>query len=374
MSSSNEHSELQKRRDGLESTMMSMAAHGLGIPDDLAEELAKVQSRLSELGAPVEIKPWTSWLGSKIEGFSLLERLSSGNNSHVFRAKNQESGEQCAIKLASTNAVVSGGTHFAKQMIRTTEEGPESIEFSPNKALELECQRLQSDTSGVFVKVLSSGYTSENNFYFRMPLLVGQSLQDLLALEDSVLLASGLEILGKLASVLQEFSDSGNKYHGNLQPDNIFISKTDLVLLSPGCFNFGEANDTQFTTSAYYPNLLPDDALALGFVLWQLICKQHPLAPSERQERPQIFSEATRQTLLQAKAQNAAALSELLKFVAPRDLRHDLNNDAETLLMKAINIKTDQQGYLTISDGFNSAREFSEALKAAANKGLLRRF
>ena len=376
MSSSKERAELQKKLDGLESTIMSMAAHGLGVPDDLAEELAQVRSQLSEMGGTQQAKAWTSWLGTKIEEFVLVERLSSGTYCHVFRARNEGSGEECAFKIAATPAPISldERNYLVKQIIRSKGAKLEFLEFSPNDALEMEYQRLESDSSGVFVKVHSSGRTPDKHFYYRMPLLVGQSLKDLLALQNDALMKTGFEILQKLAGVIEALSESDSAYHGNLQPDNIFISKTDLVLLSPGVFHTGSSNNMLFTTPAYYPFFEPNDLIAIGFVLWELVCKQHPMAPSEHPERPQIFAELIRGLLAQAKKEDAGPLYELLKFVAPRDLRKDLSNEAEVLLMKAIRIGTDPDGFLTITNGFDSAAEFAEALNRADKQGMFRRF
>jgi serine/threonine protein kinase len=376
MSSSKERADLQRRLDGLESTIMSMAAHGLGVPDDLAEELAQVQSRLSEMGGAQEAKAWTSWLGTKIDEFVLLERLSSGTYSHVFRARNEGSGEECAFKIAATPAPIplDKRDYLVKQIIRSKGAKLEFLEFSANDALEMEYKRLESDSSGAFVKVSSSGFTPDKHFYYRMPLLVGQSLKDLLVLQNDAILKTGFEILQKLAGVIEALSRTDSAYHGNLQPDNIFISKTDLVLLSPGVFHTGSTTNMLFTTPAYYPFFEPNDLTAIGFVLWELVCRQNPMAPSERQERPQIFTELIRGLLAQAKIEDAGPLQELLKFIAPRDLRKDLSNEAEVLLMKAIRIGTDPEGFLTITDGFGSAAEFAEALNIAEKQGMFRRF
>jgi serine/threonine protein kinase len=371
--------ELQKRKEGLEYAAMMMAAEGLPVPDDLSEELMQVQAELSKIpDLKPPVKAWTSWLGHTVEGFSLRERISSGSYSHIFRGVHEKSGDQCALKIALTDAPVfiDSADYFCKQTLCFQTEICRSLEISPNTVLELECRRLASDTSGHFVKVLSSGTTAEC-FYYRMPLLSGQSLKELLSLPDTPGLQFIIETFKRLAAVLDRVSAGGGQYHGNLQPDSIFIGKTDVVLLSPGCFDASvpELPDTPLviTTPAYYPFLEKNDLFALGITFWESVCKRHPLAVADLPERPELFAPELKQMLEYRKSLNHAPLWHFLKMATPGSIRADLSSEAEILLIKAVKLAFDSDGFITGDPGFKTPAELAEAIAGLGERGILRR-
>jgi serine/threonine protein kinase len=370
--------ELQTRKEGLEYTAMMMAVEGFPIPEDLANELMQVQAQLSELGdAAAPLRTWTSWLGHTVEGFNLRERISHGTYSHLFRAVHEKTGEECAIKLATTNAPVSINTssYFSKQAISFQMELCQPLALSPNTVLDLECQRLKNDSSGYFVKVLSSGFT-DDCFYYRMPFLVGQSLKELMALPDMPLLEYIIEIFRRLCTVLESLSSAASGYHGNLQADSIFVSKTDVVLLSPGCFDVSDASYSgapfMVTTPAYYPFFDKNDLFALALTFWELVCKQHPLSVANLLERPQLFASDLREMLDYRKSLNHDPLWQFLKLRLPRDIRNDLSDETELFMMKAIKLAFQSDGCVTGDPGFANPAEFSLAMEKLAKHGLLR--
>lgn len=361
--------ELQKKLDGLESTIMIMAVQGLAVPDELANELAQVRIALDELGGEIQSRRWTSWLGQSIEGFTLVERLSHGTFSHLFRAQNDTTKEECAIKIACSDDAVGAdaGDFFAKQAVSMKLEICQSLKLSANTALSLEAQRLQTDSCGAFVKVLSEG-TVDKCFYYRMPLLQGQSLKELMELADTQYLPYSIDVFKRLCSILERLASSSTRYHGNLQPDSIFVSKTDIVLLSPGTFD-----PYIVSTPAYYPFFEPDDIFALGATFWETICKTHPLALKDKPERTQLFSPDLKEMLEYRKSLNHEPLWHFLRVVLPRDLRNDLSDNAETTMLKALKLGFESNGYLTGAPGFKTAGEFSQALDILMAQGLLRK-
>lgn len=369
--------ELQKRKEGLEHAAMMMAAEGLSIPEDIATELATVKTQLSQLGGASPSRSWTSWLGQNIEGYNLQERLSSGTYSNVFRAVHEKTGEERAFKIANNEEAISSedADDFSKKALSFNLEICQAIELPPNKVIDLESRKLLNDNSGVFVKVLSSGY-ADKFFYYSMPLLLGQSLQDLMKLTDMPFLDFVIDVFSRLCTMLEKISFSGDGTHGNLQPDNIFVTKTDIVLLSPGCFEVIDPVSTSpfmITTPAYYPFFEPDDVYALGLSFWESICKRHPLAVKDLPERPELFEEELLQMLEYRKSLNHAPLFHFLRLLPPSSVRSDLTSEAEQFMMKALKLGFSSDGRICASPGFKQAAQFDVALQQMTKQGIRRK-
>ena len=366
--------QLQLRKEGLEQAAMMMAAEGLAIPAEMSAELQQVQIELSSAGGAVESpRSWTSWLGKTVDGCLLSERLSSGPFSHLFRAVSEANGEQFAVKVAASEKLLSQNTDdcFCKQAFSCSMEIVRHPDISPNTVIESECKKLRSDDSGCFVKVLSSGYFEEC-CYYRMPLLEGQSLKELMQLTDMPFLDCGIDILRRLCTMLERIAESNNRYHGNLQPDNIFVTKTDIVLLSPGSFNVDET-PLIISTPGYYPFFEPNDLVAAACVFWEVICKRHPLAVSGLSPRQTLFSDDMKDAIAYHFSLVHEPLCQLMKLKLPRELRDDLSAEAETVMMKAFKLAFDRQGLITGDHGFAYFAELEAALKHLSESGLLKK-
>lgn len=376
MSVSNERAELHKQKAGLESTIMTMTSEGIAVPSDIADSLIHVQTRLQELGGAANVKSWTAWLGQTIEDFTLTDCLSRGSYSNIFRARNYSTGKECAFKVSYTDdkLPISSKEYFSKQALSFNDEIVQQVEITANEALQLGAEKLQSDTTGAFVKVLSEGMC-DKYFYYKMPLLQGQSLKELAVLTDAVLTQLLPEIFSRLAELLGRVSASELRYHGNLQPDNILITRTDAVLLSPGVFDAHSAiveQKFQLSTPAYYPFYEANDVFALGCILWEMICKKHPLYLNDNEERLHLFAHDMRQMLEYRKALNHEPLCNFSRMKTPSEIRPNLSDSAEIFLMKAIKLRFDHEGYITADPGFKTALEMAEALEKVSKLGLLR--
>jgi serine/threonine protein kinase len=269
---------------------------------------------------------------------------------------------------------ISSKEYFSKQALKFHDEILQQVDMPANEALRLECEKLQADTTGAFVQVLSTG-THENYFYYRMPLLTGQSLKELAVLTDAVLFQLLPEIFNRLAELVDRLSESKLHYHGNLQPDSILITRTDAVLLSPGLFdaNIDTVESTiQLTTPAYYPFFEPNDVFALGCILWELICKKHPLAVMHKDERMGLFAPDMREMLAYRKALNHEPICNFSRLKTPIEVCRNLADSSDTFLMKAIKLCFDREGYITGDPGFRKAKELSEALEKASKFGFVR--
>ncbi len=376
--SANEESieNLQKRKDNLEYTAMMMAAEGLGIPDDLAANLQEATTELEKRGGPLPIKRWTAWLGQTIEGFTLQQQLSTGTYSNIFKGVNEKTGETAAFKIAKTDIAISAepNNSFCKQAIAFSNEMVYHLPMSPNMVLEEESKRLQNDKSGNFVKVLSTGII-DKCFYYRMPLLEGQSLKELMQLTDTPFIQIALDVFTKLCDLIDRLAEQ-ETYHGNLQPDSIFFTKTDLVLLSPGSFAVTDQRSpsTPFllSTPAYYPFYEANDRFALGCTFWEVICKRHPLDSRDAEERSYLFTDELKQMLEYRKSFNHDPLWQILKVIPPRSLRNDITDEAERIMMKAVKLAFQKDGLIGADEGYKRAAEFSVALNELSQHGVLR--
>lgn len=373
-----EINELRIRKAGLEHAALMMAAEGVAVPAELNDELNQLVRSLAGFTERTAQTPWTSFLGEEIEGFVLNEKLSSGTYSHVFKGVHEKTGHTCAIKIARTSSplIANPDDYFSKQAIRFHLELCQYVDLSPNDVLKFESERLQNDRSGHFVKVLSTGMHNDL-FYYRMPLIEGTSLKyfEELSSDYSQFTNINLEIFERLCSVLDDFFLlTPAQYHGNLQPDSIIFTKSEFVLLSPGIFEIPDpANPDSptltITTPAYYPFFEKNDLFALGVTFWESICRQNPFDVKNKNEHEVLFSKELREVLDYRKALNHAPLWHILKLNLPRDVRPELSTQTESLLLKALKLEMNSDGYLTGAPGFTSPAEFREALNSVGNTG-----
>jgi serine/threonine protein kinase len=375
-----EINELRKRKAGLEHAALMMAAEGVAVPPEISEELNRLVRSLAGLSESLSQTAWTSFLGEEIEGFVLNERLSSGTYSHVFKGVHEKSGEICVIKIARTSdpIIANPDDYFSKQAIRFHLELCQYVDISPNNVLQHESERLQSDRSGHFVKVLSNGMHNDL-FYYRMPFIEGTSVKSFeeLTSDFSQFTSINLDIFERLCTVLDDFFLlTPAQYHGNLQPDAIMFTKSEFVLLSPGIFEMPDPSNPDqpsisITTPAYYPFFEKNDLFALGVTFWESICRENPFDVKNNIEREALFSNDLKEALDYRKALIHSPLWHILKLKLPREIRSELSMQTESILLKALKLEMNKDGYLTATPGFTSATEFGETLNDLATNGLL---
>ena len=370
---SSSRDDLQKRYDGLESTAMMMALQGLAIPSNISEEIFELREQLDRAGNSPEPRTWTQWLGRSIEGFTLKERISSGTYCNVFRAEKESTKEPCVFKIAISELPVSAAKdYFVKQAISLNDEICGKLDISANQAIEQEFQRLQMDMSGHFVPAVSAGYI-DSCFYYRMPLIEGQTFKELMKLPDVPFLQLAIEIFSRLGQILEKLGTRG--YHGNLQPDNILVSKNDIFLLSPGSFELsdsGTKNKYMLCSPAYYPFFEPNDLFSLGLTFWEAILKEHPLANNARVEKWEQFADELRQMFEYRKSLNHEPLVNFLRLATPKELREELSDSAEVFMMKAVKLAYQPDGLITGCPGFKNPAEFVSELQLISKRSLLR--
>jgi len=109
----------------------------------------------------------------------------------------------------------------------------------------------------------------------QMEVVEGRTLYDLLkgAVPEDLPLA--------LAQVLARLGDCGSS-HGDLKPSNIVWTGDRVVLVDPGFFGnlpslAGFLEHVTITTPAYYPLRQPDDMMAYGLILVEIVTGQNPL-------------------------------------------------------------------------------------------------
>lgn len=364
MANNQSKEELEKKRAGLETAAMQMAIQGLAIPSEIETELQQITNQLSGLESSTapSTDAWRDWLGKSIEGYQISERISSGSYSHLFRASKGDS--QCAIKISKSPKPISINreNHFVKRAFQISGEITTAAEISGNSALKAEFEKLQLSLNQNFIPTFACGET-EGHFYYCMPYLEGQSLLDLMSAPEGLLFSFGTEVLAQLADLVDSFAPG--QYHGNITPDSIFITKNDIVLLSPGNFSAttSSGSTVALTTPSYYPFMEPNDIFSIGCCLWQVLLKQHPLSSGGALESPDRFAQDLREMLNYRKALNHAPLWHFLKLTPPNELRSDLNSETIRVLMRALKLEYDHDGYITASAGYKSGKSLAVDLE-----------
>lgn len=349
--------ELIREKQGLEDFAAAAAAEGIEPSDDVKSQILDLRSELERRHAEyVRAEAPEQWIGSKLNDCSINSLLHEGKYAYVFRATN-EKGEARVLRLAKPDVAVER-IHERKHTFAFGVNGNEAIPVMVSPRVVLAEQiKLLKQMEKVFPGSIESDGIEHGKPFYVMPYHDGQSLRELIELGSLPLDVYLVSIFQSLIDVLAAFEKAGVPYHGNLKPEHVVFSKGRIHLLSPGVFD-----ETVVTTPEYYPYLKADDRLAVGIMLFECVCKIHPLnvtgdADLEARIEPEFYSS------IQERIQHGMfALAGLLRFRTPGELKPDISAAAAETLIKALRLGFDSTGRLVADAGFHSWQSMRDAL------------
>lgn len=374
---------LLQRGHALDSLLSGCALHGIEPPDGEVAELEAVIEELQRRKLSFneeKITTWTSWLGSKIDGFTLTGLLAQGRYSLIFKAESEE-GLECVIKIARAPEDIFKDTSYATQALKVIpfQTGPVSPEA--DEVVRLQIERLQELRSPLIIPVVSNG-TIENRTYYTMPLLSGFTLRQRLSQADMPV-KEILTVFHALCFHLEKLKTEN--YHGDITPDNIYLQYhpegeqlTGITLIDPGYFGPLQCREGYFetcmiSTPDYSPLLEANDLLSVGICLWEAITGVNPFNPPVGDEESNTHSPLAldedllnlinfRESLLQPQ------LAPLKALLRPTHLRTEITASLEKLLFKALKLRLTDTGALGLADGFATFSALKEALQGEMSR------
>lgn len=224
-----------------------------------------------------------TWLGAMLEGYSLVEQVSDGRFSEVYRGRSFDKGRKvdAIFKIAKKSDSVSLNPYSSTKLFDTQalEVNPDSTRFvrpSANQLIRYQQSLMTGQLRPEFVVASMLADVGGSWFY---------SMKDY----GTENLRSEFQIRAKLV-FFQMLAESfirlerrpSFEYHGDLKPENILWTIDGPTLIDPGYFGQldceeGELLQIAITTPVYYPFLTPDDSFAMGLMFWEAVCGFHPL-------------------------------------------------------------------------------------------------
>jgi len=207
--------------------------------------------------------------GAHINSFILQDRVGEGSFSVVYLGVGGPKDEARAFKIArqEVNWPAGDSPQAWTQALMDSIGAIVAAPVDPSLFLRKQFQYLQEAGAPLFPKV-DALLDFRGGTALQMEFLAGLSLRELMArseVPDDVLL--------RLASTLVELERRGLE-HGDLKPENIFVTGERVVLLDPGYFGklalTQGASYVRITTPQYYPLLEPQDMMALGLILLEV--------------------------------------------------------------------------------------------------------
>ncbi|CAN5737186.1 hypothetical protein BH10CYA1_BH10CYA1_34370 [soil metagenome] len=315
-----------------------------------------------------------SLLGLEIDDYMIDQQMGDGSLSAVFRGKNAV-GFKAAFKLAKQQDLLTATPvdqcRLTKAIAKVT-GGVMDVRPNTSSILKKQYSLLEQVHERELVRVRKLSARSELTYY-EMNLLEGETLRQVMdrqpvSIDQMIGVARCLDKLSK---------NSFFSYHGDIKPENIMITEDGITMIDPGHFgpldleNGSTMANCALTTAAYYPLLEPDDLLAFGLMLWEVVLGEAPLAKrgySGESDLSRIGPNLLEIVKLQEMV-GKYYLSSILDVPIPSKTHHKITGEAEKMLLKCLRLYITPAGKLELDSGFKSFSSIAGALAAMRLKG-----
>ncbi len=278
--------------------------------------------------------------GSIFQTFMLTKLVHQTPVSELYQSIDVESGNRYLVKIARPDWLGS-----IKANYHAIDFGPglaQKVFPSPSNILRSEVEFLQSleGTDFGLPKVTASA-ESDDTYFCSFEFFDGVTLQEIID--------NGLEVqpvsIAKAFTYVARLQAKGY-FHGNLHPDNILVSKDNVLLLEPtfpsAIYDGPERHQllSCITSPDYYPLLDPEqDHLALGLILYYLFTRRHPITAPPRLPAPPVRRTDPRLGAIIDLARERGAnrfLSPLLNFINPSQVDARNEGAADALILRTL--------------------------------------
>jgi hypothetical protein len=346
--------DLVREKQGLEDSAAAAMAEGIEPPEEVKAQIQQLRTELEHRhAADQRAESPEQWIGARMDDCSIKSLIHESKFAYVFKAAT-EKGEQKVVRLAKADVSVESGRSRSHTYSMPSPMPPYLVLREQIEAL----NRMEPILPG---SIESRGFEGDRPFY-TMPFHDGQSLRELIDLGSLPLDIYLVPIFQKLIDTMISLEKARVAPHGNLKPEHVMLTQDSVHLLSPGFFS----NERQVTTPEYYPNLTPDDRLAVGIMLFEAVCKVHPFAVNNDAKLENRLSEKLRAWLQESIQNGHFALSGALRFRTPIEIKPSLSEPAQELLIKALRLQFEPNGQLSLGPGFPDWQSLRDGLSVLA--------
>lgn len=267
---------------------------------------------------------------------------------------------------------ISSTRAFPTQALQQVTGSVIDVQPDTDQLLREQIDKLKAVRTAGMPRVLDSFLRPGLSYYF-MDIAPGKTLRQLM--NEGPIRTETLIAIAETLEALQ--NDPLFEYHGDLKPDNIMVDSRNITILDPGYFGEldtidGTEANISITTPMYYPELMPDDNHALGLMLWEIACGEHPLAgrfdaqldPARHALRLDLYIRGFQSV------GKGRFIKGLLSLRVPSLEKHDVDREMERFLLSAIGLTLTDDKMLdlaerpaTIGDALHGLRELARTGK-----------
>ena len=316
-----------------------------------------------------------SWIGKRLDGFVIESLVGEGAFSWVFKAVREDVRVSKAIKVAKPSELAGQpdpAIALPTEALAFISGGTMTVRPDTCQLLGVQAEKLKNNADPALVSV-ETVCMDENSCYSRMELIEGQTLRESIG--------SGpieLSLVADLVKQLDRLSKNpGFQYHGDIKPDNIMVTSAGVKLIDPGHFgpldcDEGNLEHCMISTPAYYPLLTPDDLFAVGIILWEVVCKRHPLdgsSYSATMDKTNLGEELVK-WVRHKELVGQYYLTPILEAGRPSQMQPDLPPIVEEVLLKALRLQIRADNKIDRGAGFESFAALAHALDRLSAAGI----
>lgn len=378
--------QINQRRAVLESMVQDCILAGVEPPEEILSELSELASTMRANALPqLSPKSWTQWLGTTISGNVLKRLIVNDSYAYLFAAQEADnaadSNMSTVYKLAKAQTLMTAPEarpplDNATMLLKVEPFDTRGVIPDSNELVALQQRRLSSLSDPSIVTVSDLQIIDGLNYY-QMPFYKGASLKDLMVSRAPNDRNDLLLHLVQTAQVLERLHSEYGFYHGNLKPGNILVTKEGVKLSDLGYFGplqcaEGWLAHGMVSSTAYYPLLAPDDLLALGIALFEMLTGRHPFAADkvllsidEQVDGTNLDSELLDEINFKRSILEPY-LTPMLRLERPSAIAPWVHGESERILLKALRMNIDSAGVLHKDSGYKDYAELIEGIETIA--------
>ncbi|MBN1961757.1 MAG: hypothetical protein JW841_12505 [Deltaproteobacteria bacterium] len=200
------------------------------------------------------------------------------------------------------------------------------------------------DSNSRYINMLHAGEITSSDENNSVPYLVleyrqGETLREVINKKSDF----NLTMLSDLAIDLEKMAQKGLPNHGDIKPDNILVTGSEVRLFDPASgsvrMQYGLMQN-YLLTPAYAPFLTPDDAVALAITAVEVAIGIQPLALPDLAERPEhdVSDELADKLMLLIQMGRGQLVHFLPQVPLPTELKRSLSSDWDDFFLAALNM------------------------------------
>lgn len=308
-----------------------------------------------------------------LDSHTIVERLADGRFSEVYLGKCSDRGveRERVFKIAKPAVRVKTDSIdiFQTRALEMTNSTVRVVRPNTNQLL-LRQQSVMNRSLSPFFATASRIADAGEHLYFSMDNWGPTNFR--------TLMNSGqvrISFFDDLVSCLVNLSSVESfRHHGDLKPENLIASPDGVKIIDPGFFGEidcqeGSLLQVAVTTPLYYPFLEPDDLLAVGLMLWEAVCGEHPLRPTaDITDGDRSVDDSVHDWISSAHQGCKAILAPLLSLKRPSTIRADMPPVLEKVLLKGLRLQLNSTGSITTAKGYENWNEWMEDIEKLQRK------